>query len=43
MSTVLPAMPADPCDRMIIAVHVYYVPVITTDPLFVRYRITVIS
>ncbi len=43
-STVLPAIRADPCDRMIIAAaQVYHMPVVTTDPLFVLYGIEVIS
>jgi PIN domain nuclease of toxin-antitoxin system len=43
-STVLPAIHADPCDRMIIAAaQVYHMPVVTTDPLFVLYGIEVIS
>jgi len=43
-STALPAIHADPCDRMIIAAaHVYHMPVVTTDPLFVRYGIEVIA
>ncbi len=43
-STALPAIHADPCDRMIIAAaQVYHLPVVTTDPLFERYGIEVIS
>jgi len=43
-STTLPAIHADPCDRMIIAAaQVYHLPVVTTDPLFARYGIEVIS
>ena len=43
-STMLPPMHADPCDRMIIAAaQVYHLPVVTTDPLFARYGIEVIS
>ena len=43
-STALPAIHADPCDRMIIAAaQVYHLPVVTTDPFFERYGIEVIS
>jgi PIN domain nuclease of toxin-antitoxin system len=43
-STTLPAIHADPCDRMIIAAaQVYHLPVVTTDPLFARYGIEVIA
>ena len=43
-STALPAIHADPCDRMIIAAaQVHHVPVVTTDPIFVRYGIEIIS
>jgi len=43
-STALPAIHADPCDRMIIAAaQVHHLPVVTTDPLFVRYGIGVIT
>ena len=43
-STVLPAIHADPCDRMIIAAaQMYHLPVVTTDPRFVQYGIEVIS
>ena len=42
-ATELPAIHADPCDRMIIAAaQMHHFPVITTDPLFSRYGITVI-
>ena len=42
--TALPAIHADPCDRMIIAAaQVHHVPVVTTDPIFVRYGIEIIS
>ena len=40
----LPAMHADPCDRMIIAAaQVHHMPVVTTDPIFVQYGIEIIS
>jgi PIN domain nuclease of toxin-antitoxin system len=43
-STALPAIHADPCDRMIIATaQIYQLPVVTTDPRFVQYGIEVIS
>jgi len=43
-STLMPAIHADPCDRMIIAAaQVYHMPVVTTDPLFVQYGIEVIT
>ena len=43
-STELPAIHADPCDRMIIAAaQNHHFPVITTDPLFAEYGIEVIS
>ena len=43
-STELPAIHADPCDRMIIAAaQVHHFPVVTTDPIFSRYGIKVIS
>jgi len=43
-STALPAIHANPCDRMIIAAaQVYHLPVVTTDPLFARYGIEVIA
>jgi PIN domain nuclease of toxin-antitoxin system len=43
-STALPPIHSDPCDRMIIAAaQVYHLPVVTTDPLFARYGIEVIS
>jgi PIN domain nuclease of toxin-antitoxin system len=42
-ATELPAIHADPCDRMIIAaVQMHHIPVVTTDPLFSRYGIEVI-
>jgi PIN domain nuclease of toxin-antitoxin system len=42
-ATELPAIHADPCERMIIAAaQMHHFPVITTDPLFSRYGITVI-
>ena len=44
LSTALPAIHADPCDRMIIAAaQVYHLSVVTTDPLFAQYGIEVIS
>lgn len=43
-STALPAMHADPCDRMIIATaQVHHLPVVTTDPIFAQYGIEIIS
>ena len=43
-STELPAIHTDPCDRMIIAAaQVHHFPVVTTDPIFLRYGIKVIS
>ena len=43
-STALPAIHADPCDRMIIAAaQIYRMPVVTTDPRFVQYGIEVIA
>ena len=43
-STALPPLHSDPCDRLIIATaQGYHFPVVTTDPLFVRYAIEVIS
>ena len=43
-STELPAIHADPCDRMIIAAaQVHHLPVVTTDPIFARYGIETIS
>jgi PIN domain nuclease of toxin-antitoxin system len=43
-STELPAMHADPCDRMIIAAaQVHHMPVVTTDPIFAQYGIEIIS
>jgi PIN domain nuclease of toxin-antitoxin system len=42
-ATELPAIHADPCDRMIIAAaQMHHFPVVTTDPLFSRYGIEVI-
>jgi PIN domain nuclease of toxin-antitoxin system len=42
-ATKLPAIHADPCDRMIIAAaQMHHVPVVTADPLFSRYGIKVI-
>jgi PIN domain nuclease of toxin-antitoxin system len=42
-ATELPAIHADPCDRMIIAAaQMHHIPVVTTDPLFSRYGIEVI-
>jgi PIN domain nuclease of toxin-antitoxin system len=42
-ATELPAIHADPCDRMIIATaQMHHVPVVTTDPLFSQYGIEVI-
>jgi PIN domain nuclease of toxin-antitoxin system len=43
-STALPAIHTDPCDRMIIATaQVHHMPVVTTDPIFARYGIEIIS
>ena len=43
-STELPAVHADPCDRMIIAVaQAHHFPVVTTDPIFARYGVAIIS
>lgn len=43
-STELTPIHADPCDRMIIAVaQAHHFPVATTDPIFVRYGVAVIS
>jgi PIN domain nuclease of toxin-antitoxin system len=43
-ATELPAIHADPCDRMIIAAaQMHHIPVVTTDPLFSRYGIEVIG
>lgn len=43
-STELPAIHADPCDRMIIAAaQLHNLPVITTDPVFSQYGISIIS
>ena len=43
-STELPAIHADPCDRMIIAAaQLHHLPVVTTDPIFSQYGIEVIS
>ena len=43
-STELPALHADPCDRMIIAAaQVHHMPVVTTDPIFAQYGIEIIS
>jgi len=42
-ATELPAIHADPCDRMIIAAaQMHHIPVVTTDLLFSRYGIEVI-
>jgi PIN domain nuclease of toxin-antitoxin system len=42
-ATELPAIHADPCDRIIIAAaQMYHAPVVTADPLFSRYGIEVI-
>ena len=42
-ATELPAIHADPCDRMIIAAALkHHFPVVTTDPLFSQYGIEVI-
>ena len=42
-ATELPAIHADPCDRMIIAAaQMHHFPVVTTDPLFSQYGIEVI-
>ncbi len=43
-STELPAIHADPCDRMIIAAaQLHHFPVVTADAIFLRYDIKVIS
>ena len=43
-STELPAIHADPCDRMIIATaQVHHMPVVTADPIFAQYGIEIIS
>jgi PIN domain nuclease of toxin-antitoxin system len=43
-STALPAIHADPCDRMLIATaQVHHMPVATTDPIFSQYGIETIS
>jgi PIN domain nuclease of toxin-antitoxin system len=43
-STALPAIHADPCDRMIIAAaQVHHLPVVTTDPIFAQYGIEIIA
>ena len=43
-STELPAIHADPCDRMIIATaQVHHLPVVTTDPIFAQYGIEIIA
>jgi PIN domain nuclease of toxin-antitoxin system len=43
-STELPAIHADPCDRMIIAAaQLHRLPVVTTDAVFLRYDIEVIT
>jgi PIN domain nuclease of toxin-antitoxin system len=43
-STELPALHADPCDRMMIAAaQVHHMPVVTTDPIFAQYGIEIIS
>jgi PIN domain nuclease of toxin-antitoxin system len=43
-STELPAIHADPCDRMIIAAaQVHHLPVVTTDPIFAQYGIEIIA
>lgn len=43
-STELPALHADPCDRMIIAAaQVHHMPVVTTDPIFAQYGIEIMS
>ena len=43
-STELPAIHADPCDRMIIAAaQVHHMPVVTTDPIFAQYGIEIIA
>jgi PIN domain nuclease of toxin-antitoxin system len=43
-STELPAIHADPCDRMIIATaQVHHMPVVTTDLIFTQYGIEIIS
>ena len=42
-STELPAIHADPCDRMIIATaQWYHLPVVTTDPIFAQYGLHII-
>ena len=43
-STALPAIHADPCDRMIIAAaQLHNLPVVTTDPVFAQYGVPTIS
>jgi PIN domain nuclease of toxin-antitoxin system len=43
-STALPAIHADPCDRMILAAaQVHHMPVVTTDPIFAQYEVEIIS
>jgi PIN domain nuclease of toxin-antitoxin system len=43
-STELPALHADPCNRMMIAAaQVHHLPVVTTDPIFAQYGIEIIS
>ena len=43
-ATELPAIHTDPCDRMIIAAaQLHRLPVVTTDSVFLRYDIEVIS
>lgn len=43
-STELPAIHADPCDRMIIATaQVHHMPVVTTDPVLAQYGIEIIA
>lgn len=43
-STELPSFHTDPCDRMIIAAaQMQHLPVVTTDPVFARYDIELVS
>lgn len=43
LSTELPAIHADPCDRMIIAAaQLHHLPVVTADPIFSQYGITIV-
>lgn len=43
-ATELPAIHADPCDRLIIAAAEYHrLPVVTADPIFQQYGVVVLS